>query len=83
MFSVLPRKYYFEGSGTGKLVSVDKYATEISSNSSKSEKKGIPQTYYLFFQKHSTGMNRSIRIISGVAKSSIQMASALDLAISG
>ena len=42
------REYYFEGSGTGKLVSVDKYAIEISINSGKSEKKGIPQKYYLF-----------------------------------
>ena len=44
MFSVFfSRKYYFEGPATGKLVSVDKYATEISINSGKSEKKGIPQ----------------------------------------
>ena len=40
MFSVFffSRKYYFEGPyqsrpGTGKLVSVDKYATEMSINS--------------------------------------------------
>ena len=33
--------------GTGKLVSVDKYATEMSINSGKSEKKGILQKYYL------------------------------------
>ena len=48
MFSVyFPRKYYFEGPGAGKLVSVDKYVTELSTNSGKSEKKGIPQKYYL------------------------------------
>ena len=43
-------KNYFEGPGTGKLVSVDKYAIAISINSGKREKKGIPLKYYLFFE---------------------------------
>ena len=83
MLSVLSRKYYFGGPGTGHLVSVEKYATEISINSGKSEKKGIPQKYRHFFRKHSTGMNHSIRIISRVAESSIQIVNALHLTIGG
>ena len=47
MFSVFFPQVLLEGPGTGKLVSVDKYATEMSINSGKSEKKGIPQKYYL------------------------------------
>ena len=50
MFSVLSCEYYFEGPGTGKLVSVDK-CSEISINSGKSDKQEIPQKYYLFFPK--------------------------------
>ena len=51
-------------------------AKEISGNSGKSEKKGIPRNVLTFFQKHSTEMNSPILILSGITESSIQMVSA-------
>ena len=51
----------------------------------KARKRGYLKSITLraIFRKHSTGMNRSIGIISGVSESSIQMVNALDLTISG
>ena len=80
IFSVLSRNYYLEGPGTGKC---GQMLQKFPGISVKARRRQCLKRYYLFLRKHSTGINRSILIISGITENSIQMVSALDLTTSG